>query len=63
MKILKFSLFFIILFSIACYAIEWDDGGLPGAFLEYGVSARVIGMGRAFTGLANDANAGYFNPG
>ena len=63
MKILRYSVFFIILFSIACYAVEWDDGGLPGAFLEYGVSARAIGMGKAFTGLANDANAGYFNPG
>jgi len=60
---IKYLIFFILLFSIACYAVEWDDGGLPGAFLEYGVSARVIGMGKAFTGLANDANAGYFNPG
>ena len=63
MKIVKFSVFFVIFCSIACYAMDWDDGGLPGAFLEYGVSARVIGMGRAFSGLADDANAGYFNPG
>ncbi|TET23459.1 MAG: PorV/PorQ family protein, partial [Candidatus Cloacimonadota bacterium] len=63
MKIVKFSVFFVIFCSIVCYAMEWDDGGLPGAFLEYGVSARVIGMGRAFSGLADDANAGYFNPG
>jgi len=63
MKMLKLSILLTILFSIAASAMEWDDGGLPGAFLEYGVSARVIGMGKAFTGLADDANAGYFNPG
>jgi hypothetical protein len=31
-------------------------------FLKIGVSARAVGMGEAFTGLANDASAMYYNP-
>jgi len=38
--------------------------GTAGAqFLEIGVSARAIGMGEAFIGVANDASALYYNPG
>jgi len=38
--------------------------GTAGAqFLEIGVSARAIGMGEAFLGLADDASALYYNPG
>jgi hypothetical protein len=39
------------------------DGGLPGAFLDYGASPRTLALGKSFTGLANDAEAVYFNPG
>jgi len=31
-------------------------------FLKLGVSARAIGMGESFVGLANDASAMYYNP-
>jgi len=31
-------------------------------FLKIGVSARAVGMGNAFTALANDATATYWNP-
>lgn len=38
--------------------------GTSGAqFLEIGVSARAIGMGEAFVGIASDASALYYNPG
>ncbi len=39
------------------------EGGLPGAFLDYGPAPRSLALGKAFTGLADDAQAGYFNPG
>lgn len=37
-------------------------GGQPGAFLNYGASARSIGMGSAFVAVANDSSAVYANP-
>lgn len=37
--------------------------GTAGAqFLEIGISARAIGMGEAFLGMADDASALYYNP-
>jgi len=37
--------------------------GTTGAqFLELGVSARAMGMGEAFTAIANDVSAVYYNP-
>jgi hypothetical protein len=37
-------------------------GGEPGAFLNYAIAPRSLGMGKAFTALADDAQACYFNP-
>lgn len=37
-------------------------GGLPGAFLDDGVGARTIGLGKTFVGLANGGEAVYYNP-
>jgi hypothetical protein len=37
-------------------------GGMSGAFLNYGLSPRSLALGKTFTGLANDAEAGYYNP-
>ena len=39
------------------------DAGQAGEFLRYGVGARALGMGRAFTAVADDATAIYWNPG
>jgi len=36
-------------------------GGQPGAFLRLGVGARAMSMGGAFTALANDPSASYWN--
>jgi hypothetical protein len=39
------------------------DAGTYGSFLTYwGPSARSIGLAGAFTGLADDGSAGYYNP-
>ncbi|MCX7996060.1 MAG: hypothetical protein N3A65_09905 [candidate division WOR-3 bacterium] len=48
-----------LLFPVSLFA---QDGGLPGAVLNYGMSPRTTSMGKAFTGLADDAEAVYFNP-
>ena len=39
-----------------------ESGGQPGAFLQYGVGARALGMGGAFFAVADDATAAYWNP-
>jgi Flp pilus assembly protein TadD len=39
-----------------------ESGGQPGAFLQYGVGARALGMGGAFYAIADDATAAYWNP-
>jgi len=39
-----------------------EDGGQPGSFLDFGVSARSLSMGNAHTGFADDASATYWNP-
>ena len=41
---------------------ETGDGGQAGAFLRFGAGARAFSMGRAFTAVANDASAAYWNP-
>lgn len=38
------------------------EGGAPGAFLNYAIAPRSLGMGKAFTAIADDAQACYFNP-
>lgn len=49
--------------AIPAGAADDGDAGLAGAFLNYGVGARGLGMGRAFAGIADDATAVYWNPG
>ncbi len=39
-----------------------EDGGTPGMFLNYAASPRSLGMGRAYTAIADDAGATYWNP-
>jgi len=38
-------------------------GTFGGQFLKIGVSARATGMGSAYTGVADDANSVFWNPG
>jgi len=42
---------------------QLGTGGIPGFIFSYAIGARPYGFGRAFTGLADDAEAVYFNPG
>jgi hypothetical protein len=63
----KTFLLSILLITIYCLLpaslLFSQDGGVPGALLDYGMSPRTIAMGKAFTGLADDQEAVYYNPG
>lgn len=39
-----------------------QEAGQAGEFLRFGVGAKAIGLGRAFTSIADDASALYWNP-
>jgi hypothetical protein len=67
----RFSLFtglpycIILIIMVHCLmpgVAEAQDGGVPGALLDYGMTPRTIAMGKTFTGLADDQEAIYFNP-
>jgi len=51
----------VLFINSVLFAVE-GDGGYAGAFLRMGVGARAIGMGNAFTSLADDVTAIYWNP-
>ena len=54
----------LILFGLTFqYAISQTVGKYAGEFLAIGVGGRALGLGGAYTALANDATAGYWNPG
>lgn len=49
--------------ALSCGAIfAKGDYGTAGEFLNWGAGARSMGMGKAFTGLADDPSAIYYNP-
>ena len=54
------------LLAAACLAAAWSvglgEGGEPGEFLNYAIAPRSLGMGKAFTAIADDIQACYFNP-
>lgn len=39
-----------------------ESGGQAGSFLNWGVGARAIAMGKTFSAIADDASALYWNP-
>jgi opacity protein-like surface antigen len=49
--------FLLFLFSCA-----YGDGGESFAFLKLGMGTRATGMGGAFTSIADDASAAFYNP-
>jgi hypothetical protein len=60
--ILLLSVFALLLGTIPA-AANGSAGASAAAFLRHPVGARPAGMGGAFTAIADDANALYFNPG
>src|SRR5687767_12209396 len=63
----NFLLGILLLLSLCpAWALDLDiageDGGGAGAFLDDFASARSLAMGRAYTGVADDSSAIYWNP-
>ena len=62
----KYVIITALAFLLGLPALSYGQAkvGTSGAqFLEIGISARAIGMGEAFLGIADDASALYYNPG
>lgn len=58
-----YSLTFFLCLITGIKISSGSEGGLPGAFLNYGAGPRSLGIGKAFAAVADDAQAVYFNPG
>lgn len=53
----------LCLLTVAAYSIGSGQAGQTGlAFLKLGVGARSIGMGEAYSAIASDPSAMYYNP-
>ena len=62
MKNILYYITLYIMFSI-CYLYSVDKTGTTSAkFLSIGAGSAAVGMGGAFTSVANDATAMYWNP-
>ena len=61
-KAIAILMVLFILVSASLFA-ESGDGGQPGAFLRIPLGARPAGLGYAYTGISDDINALYYNPG
>jgi hypothetical protein len=52
----------ILTFLILCISPSLFGAKYAGEFLSLGVGAKALGMGGAFSAVADDASAGYWNP-
>ncbi|GAB4269115.1 MAG: hypothetical protein Kow0029_04960 [Candidatus Rifleibacteriota bacterium] len=60
-KVLK-TLFLVALSVGTMNTAFAESAGRAGAYLKMGVGARALGMGSAFTALADDSTAAFWNP-
>jgi hypothetical protein len=61
-RVLALALIGALIPQLAVAQIFEKVGTFSGQFLKIGVSARATGMGSAFTAMADDASAAYWNP-
>uniref|UniRef100_A0A7C4GHJ2 FlgD/Vpr Ig-like domain-containing protein n=1 Tax=candidate division WOR-3 bacterium TaxID=2052148 RepID=A0A7C4GHJ2_UNCW3 len=52
----------LVILSFGGFSLLFAEGGLTGAFLDYGPYPRSLGMGKAFAAVSDDPQAVYFNP-
>ena len=58
-----FKTLFLIALSVGTMGSAFaDSAGQAGAYLKMGVGARALGMGSAFTAVADDSTAAFWNP-
>lgn len=62
MKIARYALFAVLIATLTGPALAFEAGTQGLLFLRLGVSERAAGMGEAYTALADDASALYWNP-
>ena len=62
MKKLSVVILLIALVAGSTGTAAADAAGRAGAFLKMGVGARALGMGSAFTAVADDSTAAFWNP-
>ena len=63
MKLKRYIVVTVILILTACNLFAQDgEAGQPGAFLRLGYGVKALGMGSAFTAIANDGSALLWNP-
>ncbi len=59
----KIIILFLLFIYLGATSVKSQNAGKTGlSFLKIGVDARAIGMGEAYTAVANDASAVYWNP-
>lgn len=52
----------VLALTLASASFAADSTLLGGSFTNSGISARAVGLGGAFTAIADDANASWWNP-
>ena len=61
-KVIRLSILLFIFAFTAAFAASENEGKTGMAFLKVGVGARAAGMGEAYSAVASDASAAYWNP-
>ncbi len=61
-KVLRICTVSVGLMASCCAVLAQDAPKYSNEFLAVGVGARALGMGNAFTAVANDVTSGYWNP-
>jgi hypothetical protein len=51
-----------IVFSVSGISIAASTAKYAGEFMAIGIGGRALGLGSAYTALADDITAGYWNP-